>query len=403
MDGFGPLLDILYHFSMPVVETPANVHQAIALVLMYLENHTDRLQTFDDPSDLTEVVQFLVNYFRKDYHSVLGLWPLMTAIHPGHLAEVSGLCIAGILQQSTNADALQHERHAVHCVCMIQFLHNWIKSLGDSVRGEWRDVQTRDIFNFEKVSLVPMYENEMAQLFVVARVQNLAETETLFTQATIRMVACLQPHTQSGTGAGRLLAGPSHGRHAHLDERALTKKRSRMSDSLSVNIGVWLGVMTGMVTGLGAAFAMWREWQTYRQNQITRLSNAAITAVRRTEANVVRPLLAERMSETIEKFITLHKQEDSVRFRVLLFSELYRHMRLTEDEKQVARATAVNHLIEILRGMPSPPLRIVTEDQLNKQIRNIQEQIENAYSSRPRPTIDLLQHLGTFVGTVACA
>ena len=176
-----------------------------------------------------------------------------------------------------------------------------------------------------------------------------------------------------------------------------------MSDSLSVNIGVWLGVMTGMVTGLGAAFAMWREWQTYRQNQITRLSNAAITAVRRTEANVVRPLLAERMSETIEKFITLHKQEDSVRFRVLLFSELYRHMRLTEDEKQVARATAINHLIEILRGMPSPPLRIVTEDQLNKQIRNIQEQIENAYSSRPRPTIDLLQHIGTFVGTIACA
>ena len=153
MDGFGPLLDILYHFSMPVVDTPATVHKAIALVLMYLENHTDRLQTFEDPSDLLEVVQFLVNYFRKEYRSVLGLWPLMTAIHPGHLAEVSGLCIAGILQQSTNADALQDERHAVHCVCMTQFLHNWIRSLGDSVQGEWRDVQTREIFNTsEKVS-----------------------------------------------------------------------------------------------------------------------------------------------------------------------------------------------------------------------------------------------------------
>ena len=175
-----------------------------------------------------------------------------------------------------------------------------------------------------------------------------------------------------------------------------------MSDSLPVNIGVWLGVMTGIVTGLGSAFAIWREWQTYRQNQITRLSNAAMTAVRRTEANVVRPLLAERMSDTIEKFITIHKQEDTVRFRVLLFSDLYRNMRLTEDEKKVAKATAVNHLIEILRGMPSTPLKIVTEEQLNKQIRTIQEQIENAYSSRPRPTIDLLQHIGMFVGTVAC-
>ena len=30
-----------------------------------------------------------------------------------------------------------------------------------------------------------MYENELTQLFVVARVQNVAETETLFVQSTI--------------------------------------------------------------------------------------------------------------------------------------------------------------------------------------------------------------------------
>ena len=166
------------------------------------------------------------------------------------------------------------------------------------------------------------------------------------------------------------------------------------------SIGVWLAICTGIVTGLGATFGFWREWENYRQNQVQRLSNAALVAVRRTEAGVVRPLLTARMTDIVNRFVVEHERTDTLRFKTLLFSELYASLRLSEAEKRLARTTATNHLIDLLRTMPSPPLCVKTDKQLNAKLHSVHEQVETAYSVRPRAGMELMNQLGQFLGVV---
>ena len=154
-----------------------------------------------------------------------------------------------------------------------------------------------------------------------------------------------------------------------------------MSSSWEGSIGIWLAIATGVITGLGTAFGVWREWQIYRQNQITRLNNAAIVAVRRSEATVVRPILINRMSDVISEFVQTHNNIDTSRFRVLLFKELYARVRMSEEEKHLAKSTAIHYLIDILQSMPSPPLRIKTERQLSRNSRAVHELVETAYKT----------------------
>jgi hypothetical protein len=99
------------------------------------------------------------------------------------------------------------------------------------------------------------------------------------------------------------------------------------------SIGVWLAIATGVVTGLGTMFAIWREWQQFRQNQVARLNSAAIVAVRRTEAAVVRPLLTLRMMDAVNRFVQEHPQTEQNRFRFLLFCEWYSLLRLSEEKR----------------------------------------------------------------------
>lgn len=168
--------------------------------------------------------------------------------------------------------------------------------------------------------------------------------------------------------------------------------------STSDEWAVWIAVAAGIVTGFATAYGMYREWQTYRQNQTQRLTNAAAVAVRRAEANVVRPLLRDRMAATVKRFVELTTTTDERSFRTLLFCELHTGMRLTEEEKRLAHVTATNHLIDILRSVPAPPLRVHNDRQVSKHNGLLQELVENAYSQRMRPSVDLLQQLALFTG-----
>lgn len=174
------------------------------------------------------------------------------------------------------------------------------------------------------------------------------------------------------------------------------------TENWGTTLGVWVAVSTGIVTALGALYGVYREWQAYRQNQVQRLANAAMVAVRRAEANLVRPLLRERMTDTIQRFATRPAPRgdglNEVTFRVLLFCELHDGMRLTDAEKKQAHTVATNHLIAALRAMPSPPVHVYTDSQVTKHSGLLQELVENAYSTRIRPNTDLLQQLALFIG-----
>ena len=115
-------------------------------------------------------------------------------------------------------------------------------------------------------------------------------------------------------------------------------------------------------------------------------------------------------------------------FRALLFRDLHLHMRLTDEEKVLAHNVATNNLVNLLRAMPSPPVRVHTDAQVTKHgtgpglraepgawstrppagtgIPSVhrgwrQKQVENAYSLRLRPSVDLLQQLALFCGSAA--
>ena len=165
------------------------------------------------------------------------------------------------------------------------------------------------------------------------------------------------------------------------------------------SIGVWLAIATGVVTGLGTMFAIWREWQKFRQNQVARLNSAAIVAVRRTEAAVVRPLLTLRMMDAVNRFVQELPQTEQNRFRSLLFCELYSLLRLSEEEKGLAKKTATNHLVDLLRSMPCPPIQLKTDTQLKRHWHAIKEEIETAYSARPRSGVELLRQMANFCGS----
>lgn len=180
-------------------------------------------------------------------------------------------------------------------------------------------------------------------------------------------------------------------------------EKGGMADSWGAAFGAWVAIAVGIVTAVGTLYGVYREWQAYRQNQAQRLSSAAAVAVRRAEANVVRPLLRDRMADTVKTFVTSEtgRARDPVSYRALLFCALHTGMRLTDEEKQQAHITATNNLIAALRVMPSPPLRVASDAQVRKHNGLLQELVENAYSARLRPSIDLLQQLALFTGTAA--
>lgn len=61
-------------------------------------------------------------------------------------------------------------------------------------------------------------------------------------------------------------------------------------------------------------------------------------------------------------------------------------------------ARDTNQLVTLLRTLPSPPIHVNTEVQLERQHGRLLEQVEMAHSLQPRLTAILVQQAGQFVG-----
>ena len=164
-------------------------------------------------------------------------------------------------------------------------------------------------------------------------------------------------------------------------------------------MGLWIAVITGIITAFAALFGLYREWVAFRERQATRLTNAAVVAVRRAEAVIIRPVLQQRFADAVLRFAEgPGRTLDPVRFRPLLFREVQCTVAITADEKRLAHDTAVNFLLDLLRTMPNTPLRVQTDAQVSRANRRLHELVETAYSLRTRPVVDLMQLFAVFCG-----
>lgn len=166
-----------------------------------------------------------------------------------------------------------------------------------------------------------------------------------------------------------------------------------MSDA----VGIWIVIATGVVAIMGSLYGLYKEWQQRRINQTVRLNDAAMLAVRNAEASFVRPLLTNRLAETLKQFTTEHIDDpDHLHFRALLFVELHRGVQISKDEKAHAKLLATNVFISIMKCMPNPPIKIHTDADEIQHAGRISEVLELAYSLRTRPSVDLMQQVAVF-------
>jgi hypothetical protein len=179
-------------------------------------------------------------------------------------------------------------------------------------------------------------------------------------------------------------------------------KRITMSLDVTSSIAVWLAVLSGVVTILGTLYGLFLAVTQRRMDMNARLNDAALIAVRRSEAAVVRPLLRERLlavvdaTETTTNNTSMSSGIDSWQRRARTFAALQRSMSLTEVEKHMAHEYALNNLVSYLRRTPNPPLRVQTQSELNRHAVRLSELIENAYNLRPRLGTELIHALGEF-------
>lgn len=168
---------------------------------------------------------------------------------------------------------------------------------------------------------------------------------------------------------------------------------------------VWLPLFAGVLTIVVTLYGLHRTSQDRRREQRARLADAARVAVRLAEAAYVRPLLRTRLVESVCVFLgerpraggTFHH---SATARLLLFCRLQGEVRLMPDEKRTARTHAYNELVELLRGMPHPPVRVKGDRALAVAEPRLFRAIEVAYNLTPRPAAALIAELGGFAGRV---
>lgn len=160
---------------------------------------------------------------------------------------------------------------------------------------------------------------------------------------------------------------------------------------------IWLAVLGSILTAVGTMYGMVRTYLEWRLDKARRLNDAAAIAVRRTEAAFVRPLLKERMLEVLQSVPPVSSSTGSViEYRSRLFCALQRCVGLRCDEKKKAQEDAVRFLVEHLRAMPSPPLRLKTDRDVARYHGRLRELVELAYNLRPRPSADMIRGVGEF-------
>ena len=155
LEGFGQLLDIVQHYGLSeITDVPRSVLDAVSRTMDCIAKASSgRLQEYEELSDLSEFVKELLNLFRKKYHSMVDMWPVLMCIHPGHLDEVSGLCVAGLLQQVVDLESVEHVEYKQHCVYMIKLMERWVIAMGMTITAEWR-------------ADLEMYDHELSELLV---------------------------------------------------------------------------------------------------------------------------------------------------------------------------------------------------------------------------------------------
>lgn len=163
----------------------------------------------------------------------------------------------------------------------------------------------------------------------------------------------------------------------------------------TTDVNLWIAVCTGALTFVASSYGMFRTFQQRRLDAEKRLFDAATVAVRRVEAAYVRPILRNRSLMVINELIQHpHASSDPLIFRMNLFCALQHRVCLTAVEKEIAHQTAVDNLVEQLRGMPNPPLRVGKDPQQHQA--RLGGLVEIAYNMRPRPSGDMIQQLGGF-------
>ena len=85
--------------------------------------------------------------------------------------------------------------------------------------------------------------------------------------------------------------------------------------------------------------------------------------------------------------------------RLTLFCRLQHEVGLTAEAKTPARSMAFNHLVAMLRDIRPPVLRVKTDEDLKRYTPRLLGEIEAAYSASPRPSAELIQGLGHFLGS----
>lgn len=171
-----------------------------------------------------------------------------------------------------------------------------------------------------------------------------------------------------------------------------------MSLDVTGSVVVWLAVLSGILTMLGTAYGLFLAVTQRRMDTNNRLNEAALIAVRRAEAAVVRPLLRERLLAIVEADgdPSTHPTLNAWQRRARTFAALQRSMTLTDAEKHTAHRYAVNNLVSHLRRIPNPPLCVETQQELNRHAVRLSELVENAYNIRPRLGAELIRALGEF-------
>ena len=143
------------------------------------------------------------------------------------------------------------------------------------------------------------------------------------------------------------------------------------------------------------------------------LAQKAQVAVRLTEAGFVRPLLRARL-ERCDRSVGTHptavieaqinrrsSTQEPLEGRLTLYCRLQHEVGLSTEEKTQARTTAFNHLVAMLRDIHPPVLPVGSDNGLNRYTPRLLGEIEAAYSANPRPSAELIQGLGRFLGAQA--
>ena len=186
------------------------------------------------------------------------------------------------------------------------------------------------------------------------------------------------------------------------------------TNNMETALAVWLPLMSGILTIVSTTYGLHRTWQDRRREQRTRLADAARVAVRLAEAAYVRPLLRTRLESSVHTFVTHHsRHHHPTTARLRLFCQLQADVRLSQAEKQSAREHAYRELVELLRAMVHPPVRVPTEATTNAHLLpddptqtpapldpRLVRALEVAYNLTPRPAAVLIAELGAFAGRV---